>query len=63
MKLLLDNNLSPQLVALLAVQGHEAEHVRDRGMHAATRSVAFVQVNATSAPQRQTSSLRLTTVH
>ena len=35
MKLLLDNNLSPQVVALLAVQGHEAEHVRDHGMQAA----------------------------
>ncbi len=36
MKLLLDNNLSPQLVDLLAVRGHEVEHVRDHGMHAAT---------------------------
>lgn len=35
MKLLLDNNLSPQLVGLLAVQGHEVEHVRDHRMHAA----------------------------
>jgi predicted nuclease of predicted toxin-antitoxin system len=34
-KLLLDNNLSPQIVALLAVQGHEAEHVRDHGMQSA----------------------------
>ena len=63
MKLLLDNNLSPQLVALLAVQGHEVEHVRDRGTHAATRSVSFVHLNVTNAPQRQTSSLRFTTVH
>ena len=46
MKLLLDNNLSPQLIGLLAVQGQEAEHVRNRGMHAATRSVAFVPVGA-----------------
>ena len=36
MKLLLDNNLSPQLVGPLAAQGHEVEHVRDHGMHAAT---------------------------
>lgn len=36
MKLLLDNNLSPQLGALLAVQGHEAEHVRDHGMQTAS---------------------------
>ena len=35
MKLLLDNNLSPQLVDLLAEQGHEVEHVRDHGMQAA----------------------------
>ena len=62
MTLLLDNNLSPQLIGLLAVQGHEAEHVRNRGMHAATRSVAFVPVNVTSAPQRQMSSLRFMTV-
>jgi predicted nuclease of predicted toxin-antitoxin system len=35
-RLLLDNNLSPQLVGLLAVQGHEVEHVRDHEMQAAT---------------------------
>lgn len=38
MRLLLDNNLSPQLVDLLAVQGHEVEHVRDHGLQAATDS-------------------------
>lgn len=35
MRLLLDNNLSPQLVGLLAPGGHEVEHVRDHGLHAA----------------------------
>ena len=35
MRLLLDNNLSPQLVGRLAPAGHEVEHVRDHGLHAA----------------------------
>ena len=35
MRLLLDNNLSPQLVRPLLDAGHEAEHVRDHGLQAA----------------------------
>jgi predicted nuclease of predicted toxin-antitoxin system len=34
-KLLLDNNLSPQLVAPLAEQGHDVSHVRDHDLRAA----------------------------
>lgn len=35
MKLLLDNNLSPQLIEPLVDQGHQVEHVRDHGMQSA----------------------------
>ena len=35
MRLLLDNNLSPQLAERLTQAGHEVEHVRDHGLHAA----------------------------
>jgi predicted nuclease of predicted toxin-antitoxin system len=34
-RLLLDNNLSPQVVGLLADAGHEVEHVRDHDLRAA----------------------------
>lgn len=36
MKLLLDNNLSPQLRDLLAPDGFEIEHIRDHGLRAAS---------------------------
>lgn len=36
MRLLLDNNLAPRLAVLLLEAGHDTEHVRDHGMHAAT---------------------------
>lgn len=32
MKLLLDNNLSPKLVSLLAEAGHDVRHVRNHGL-------------------------------
>lgn len=35
MRLLLDNNLSPKLVALLAEAGHDVVHVREHDMSAA----------------------------
>lgn len=35
MRLLLDNNLSPKLVALLTEAGHDAIHVRDHGLASA----------------------------
>ncbi|WP_256840141.1 DUF5615 family PIN-like protein [Ornithinimicrobium faecis] len=35
MKFLLDNNLSPRLIPLLAALGHSVEHVRDHSMHTA----------------------------
>lgn len=36
MRFLLDNNLSPRLVAGLGMAGHDAIHVRDRGLEAAS---------------------------
>jgi predicted nuclease of predicted toxin-antitoxin system len=35
MRLLLDNNVSPQLVRPLRDAGHDTEHVRDHGLQAA----------------------------
>jgi predicted nuclease of predicted toxin-antitoxin system len=35
MRLLLDNNLSPQLARTLREAGHDTEHVRDHGLQAA----------------------------
>jgi hypothetical protein len=35
MRLLLDNNLSPQLAQTLREAGHNAEHVRDHGLQSA----------------------------
>ena len=35
MRILLDNNLSPRLVAELRAHGHDVEHVRDHGLGAA----------------------------
>jgi len=41
MRFLIDNNLSPRLVAILAESGHDAVHVRDRELHAATDEVVL----------------------
>jgi predicted nuclease of predicted toxin-antitoxin system len=47
MRLLLDHNLSPKLVPLLAEAGHDVIHVRDHGMAAAAdRDVLSVAVQA-----------------
>lgn len=35
MRFLLDNNLSPALVAVLSAAGHDSEHVREHGMGSA----------------------------
>ncbi|MGH3345203.1 MAG: DUF5615 family PIN-like protein [Carbonactinosporaceae bacterium] len=41
MRLLLDNNLSPKLGRLLRDAGHDCEHVRDHGLHAAPDNVVL----------------------
>lgn len=41
MKFLVDNALSPRLAKLLTTQGHEAMHVLDRGMGAASDEEIF----------------------
>jgi predicted nuclease of predicted toxin-antitoxin system len=43
MRFLIDNNLSPVLVAELAAAGHDAVHVRDYGLHAATDQVVLAR--------------------
>lgn len=40
-KLLLDNNVSPQLVGPLEEAGHRVEHVRDHGPRAAVASTSW----------------------
>ncbi|MGH2872525.1 MAG: DUF5615 family PIN-like protein [Solirubrobacteraceae bacterium] len=46
MKLLIDNALSPILAHELARLGHDAVHVRDLGMHAASDGAIFDQAAA-----------------
>lgn len=41
MRFLIDNNLSPKLIDLLAQAGHDAVHVRDLGLAAATDEVVL----------------------
>lgn len=41
MRLLLDNNLSPQLAGPLSEQGHNVEHVRDHDLQAAADEVVL----------------------
>jgi predicted nuclease of predicted toxin-antitoxin system len=47
MRLLLDNNLTPKLVSLLAEVGHDVTHVRDHGMAAADDSSVLALAKAT----------------
>ena len=48
MKFLIDNNLSPLLAESLTVQGHDAIHLRDLGMQAATDEVVLARAAAES---------------
>ena len=41
MKFLIDQNLSPELAALLVAAGHDAVHVRERGLQRATDEVVL----------------------
>ena len=43
MKFLIDNNLSPLLAESLTAHGHDAIHLRDLGMQAATDEVVLVR--------------------
>jgi predicted nuclease of predicted toxin-antitoxin system len=38
MRFLVDNNISPKVAQILAGTGHDARHVRDYGLQAATDS-------------------------
>lgn len=42
MKFLIDNPLSPKVRVALQAAGHDAVHVRDRGLHAADDEVVFL---------------------
>ena len=48
MKFLIDNNLSPLLAESLTAQGHDAIHLRDLGMQAATDEVVLARAAAES---------------
>ena len=41
MRFLVDNSLSPRMARRLAEEGHDAVHVRDRGMAAASDDIVF----------------------
>ena len=46
MKFLIDNNLSPLLADALKAAGHDAVHLRDLGMQAATDRVVLEHARA-----------------
>lgn len=46
MRFLIDNALSPQLAAKLAVMGHDAIHVRDIGLASSSDEVIFLRAAA-----------------
>lgn len=52
MRFLIDENLSPQICALLIADGHSATHIRDHGM----ASASDPQVLAEAAPKGSSSS-------
>jgi predicted nuclease of predicted toxin-antitoxin system len=45
-RFLIDNNLSPLLAETLNAAGHDAMHVRDLGLHAATDQVVLEQARS-----------------
>jgi predicted nuclease of predicted toxin-antitoxin system len=49
MRFLVDAQLPPALARWLAAKGHEAEHVADRGMQAASDMAIWDKALATSA--------------
>jgi predicted nuclease of predicted toxin-antitoxin system len=49
MKFLIDNNLSPLLAESLKAAGHDAVHVRDLGMQAATDPVVLGHARSRNA--------------
>lgn len=46
MRFLIDNNLSPMLADKLKAAGHDAVHVRDYGLQAATDQVVLVHARS-----------------
>jgi predicted nuclease of predicted toxin-antitoxin system len=51
MRFLIDNNLSPVLADELKTAGHDAVHVRDYGLQAATDQVVLAQARGESRPR------------
>lgn len=54
MKFLIDNNLSPLLADALKAAGHDAVHLRDLGMQAATDHVVLEHARADASWSRLT---------
>ncbi|MGD0377804.1 MAG: DUF5615 family PIN-like protein [Streptosporangiaceae bacterium] len=50
MRFLIDNNLSPVLADKLKAAGHDASHVRDYGLQAATDQVVLARARGDPVP-------------
>jgi predicted nuclease of predicted toxin-antitoxin system len=46
MRFLVDNNLSPRLASELTASGHDAKHIRDFGLSAASDEIVLQQADA-----------------